>query len=429
MMKEVGRVSGIDSSLSSEGNGVFLRRIFMGVLCAGFILSSPVLAADAAAFYTQKGNDPSFEQVMASGQLPRGKNSGNGFEGSTIEVNHALLKDGPNGGRPMIQDIMIHTLGHSVISRKDFPRWSRWYQEDGNTQVFRLFKGEENVRNSRKLAARIEAHSQFGWKKGDGWQEWVATYTIIKPHSCAIFQAKNPINHWSFMLNMNDEGDVFLNHRRAENQILARDMVGKPFHVRLRENGHDYEVYFNGEKVGEGFYSRPKGKTSFRWGMYLGAKEVRHDAMILVTGAAINPKEPSLPAFDGIRIPLRVWTNANGQELEVEARYEPGSEGIDFLVDHQWSSYPLSRLSIPDQVQLAGIVAEKSGRPAEVRVRIPLQVWTNAEGQELEAEARYEPGSETIEFLAAGRWNVYSLTELSIADQKKLADLFEGMEE
>jgi hypothetical protein len=87
---------------------------------------------------------------------------------------------------------------------------------------------------------------------------------------------------------MNDQGDVILNHRRAPDKVIARNMTGKPFHIRVRDNGHDYEVYFNGGKVGEGAFARPEGTSNFRWGMYLGKNPVRHDAMIFVSGAAFG---------------------------------------------------------------------------------------------------------------------------------------------
>jgi hypothetical protein len=336
---------------------------------AGAVFQTDAIAGNVEDFYTQKGTDPSFEEVMKSGKLPRGRNSGNGFEGSKIKVNHDLLKDFPSPSPSVIQDINIHTLGNSVIRRTDFDKWSRWYQEDANTQIFRLFKDEENVRNSRGLAARIEAFSSFGWKKGDGWQEWAATYTIIKPHRCAIFQAKNPLSDWSVMINMNDDGDVFINHRRADNKVIARNMVGKPFHIRIRENGHDYEGYFNGKLEGSGSYDRPKGETGFRWGMYLGAKPVTHDAMILVTGAVINPKdsgeqlvaepkpepqsEPEPEPEPGIPIPLRTWKNRNGESIRAEARFEAGSDVIKLKVRGKWIPYPLEELSDTDRKELA----------------------------------------------------------------------------
>lgn len=357
-------------AMAVETNGALLPPKALRLLVVWAVLQTDLPAASPEDFYTRKGSDPSFAEVMKSGELPRGRNSRNGFTGSKIEVNQDLLKDYPSTSRRVIEDIMIHTLGSSMIRRGDFPKWSRWYQEDGNTQIFRLFKGEENVRNSRKLAARIEAFSAFKWKKGDGWQEWVGTYTIIKPHGCSIFQAKNPHNDWSVMINMNDNGDVSLNHRRGDDKVMARGMTGKPFQLRIRENGHDYEVYFNGRKEGEGSYARPEGETNFRWGMYLGAKEVRHDAMILVTGAAINPRnldefvvkepepepipepEPEPEPPPGIAIPVRVWTNRNDGELKAEARYQPGADVIHFKLQGAWTAYPLTELSTDDQREL-----------------------------------------------------------------------------
>ncbi|MCH7228226.1 hypothetical protein [Haloferula sp. A504] len=358
------------SPMGAERNGHLLLPKALRLLIIGAVLQPGLPAASPDAFYTQKGSDPSFAEVMKSGKLPRGRNSGNGFKGSRIEVNQDLLKGYPSTSRRVIEDIMIHTLGNSMIRRPDFPKWSRWYQEDGNTQIFRLFKGEENVRNSRELAARTEAFSAFKWKKGDGWQEWVGTYTIIKPHGCSIFQAKNPHNDWSVMINMNDDGDVSLNHRRGEDKVMARNMTAKPFQIRIRENGHDYEVYFNGRKEGEGSYARTQGETNFRWGMYLGGREVRHDAMILVTGAAINPRnldefvvvdpepeaipepapEPEPPP--GVAIPVRKWTNRSDGELEAEARYKPGTDVIHFKIEGTWTAYPLTELSTEDQREL-----------------------------------------------------------------------------
>lgn len=239
--------------------------------------------------YTQRGTDPPFEEVMKSGDLPKGENSRQGVKGSKINVENKLVELTPEAKRPIPKDIKIHTLGSSVIGRQDFDKWSRWYQEDGSTQVFRLFPGEVNVRNARENAARVEAFSNLHWQRGD-WHEWSGTYTIIKPHGAAIFQAKNNINDWSVQINMNDNGDVKLNHRRAEDVVIAKNMTGKPFRIRVRDNGHDYEVYLDGKKVGEGLYARPEGTTGFRWGMYLGKSTVKHEAMIFVSGVTIDGK-------------------------------------------------------------------------------------------------------------------------------------------
>jgi len=255
-----------------------------------FISAISIKASPSELLYQQKGSDPSFAEVLKGGKLPKGQNSKTGVTGSTIEVQNKLVEVTPEARRPIPKEINIHTLGSSSIPRSDFKKWSRWYQEDGSTQVFRLFKGEVNMRNARENAARIEAFSDLHWKRG-AWHEWSGTYTIIKPHGAAIFQVKNNINDWSVQINMNANGDVILNHRRAEDKVIAKDMVGKPFHIRVRDNGQDYEVYLDGKKVGEGSYARPEGTTGFRWGMYLGHSTVDQDAMIFVSGATVDGKD------------------------------------------------------------------------------------------------------------------------------------------
>lgn len=252
----------------------------MALVCS----SGAAEVADSATLYTQEGTDPSFASILEAGAIPVGKNSGQGITGSVVDVNNEVVEKGAYGNRPIPEMIRIHTLGNSAIPRSQFPKWTRWYQEDGTTQVFRLFQGETNVRNSRKNAARIEAFSYLKWQRGD-WHEWSGTYTIVKPHGCSIFQAKNNRNEWSVMINLSDNGDITLNHRRHQkDKIIARNMTGKSFDLRVRDNGHEYEVYLDGEKVGAGHYDRPEGHTTFRWGMYVGKHPVKHDAMIFVTG-------------------------------------------------------------------------------------------------------------------------------------------------
>ena len=257
---------------------------FTFIVCLG-----SMQAGFSESLFTQKGTDPSFAEIMQSGKLPKGNNSKIGVTGSTVNVANQLVEITPEAKRPIPQAIKIHTLGNSAISRGDFKKWSRWYQEDGSTQVFRLFKGETNVRNARENAARTEAFSNVNWKVGT-WHEWSGTYTIIKPHGAAIFQAKNNINDWSVQINMNSKGDVVLNHRRAKDKVIATSMVGKPFRIRVRDNGLNYEVYLEDKKVGDGSYARPEGTTGFRWGMYLGKSEVSQNAMIFVSGVTIDGK-------------------------------------------------------------------------------------------------------------------------------------------
>lgn len=255
------------------------------------VVAGPVAAdrePDVGKLYRNKheGKDPSFTRLLDTGYLPKGKNSTKGVQGTRVIVNHKLVETTAKARRPIPRDIKIHTVGNSHIKRDQFGRWSRWYQEDGSTQVFRMFEGEHNVRNSRPDAGRIESYSSLQWKRG-AWHTWEGTYTIIKPHGAMIFQAKNSDNEWGVSIAMGDTGDIKLNHRRGQKDaIIAKEMVGKPFVLKVRDNGHDYEVFLDGKKVGEGHYNRPTGTTRFRWGMY--GKTFRHDAMLFVSGVAYD---------------------------------------------------------------------------------------------------------------------------------------------
>lgn len=239
--------------------------------------------------YAVQGEDPSWATILQNQQIPIGTNSVTGITGSIVDVNNEVIEKGPYALRPIETEINIHTLGNSLIARRDFHKWSRWYQEDGNTQVFRLFDGEHNVRNTRVNAARIEAFSKKKWDRGT-WHEWVGTYTILKAQGCAIFQVKNNGEDWSIQLVMNNDGDIIYQPRRATAQTVLKNMEGKSFHVRIRDDGHTSECYINEEFVGRHDWARPSGRNAFRWGMYVGGKRLSKDSLLLVTGATVDPK-------------------------------------------------------------------------------------------------------------------------------------------
>lgn len=245
---------------------------------------------EASALYTQQGTDPTFAEIIS--RLPQGGTSTAGLTGSKIHVNKSLVDVGPNAKTPIAKDIGLHTLANSSIHRKDFPKWTRWYQEDGNVQIFRLFKGETNVHNARALAARVEAFGgHWAAGKSNEWHEWSGTYTIVKPGGACIFQDMNSGKTlWAFHLDMNSKGDVLFLPRHVKNgeKVIAANMTGKPFHIRVRDNGLDYELYLNNEKVGSGSYPRPEGINGFRWGMYKGESAVNDDQMVFVTGVTFH---------------------------------------------------------------------------------------------------------------------------------------------
>lgn len=270
---------------------VLIGLIFSVVACCN------VLCYAQGVLYTEgPGTNPPFEDIR--------DDITNGYSGTVIDVNNALVEGGLYGSLGIEDNLRLHTLANSSISQSNFDNWSRWYQTDGATQIFRLFPGEENVRNSRPLAARVEAFdANTGWNVGDGeWHDWVARYTIVKPINAAIFQAKDQDDEaWSVHLNMNQDGRVSVTHRRPlpgqpKTETLVENAIGQPFDVRVRDNGLDYEVYFGDQTqpFTTGQYVRnadpgDNSDTRFRWGIYVGAQEVLSEAMIFVSHASVDP--------------------------------------------------------------------------------------------------------------------------------------------
>jgi autotransporter-associated beta strand protein len=269
--------------------------VLVGTVVLALGRSSP--AVDVNTLFIQTGTDRTWQQLLDANAIPIGTASTAGVTGSVINVNNALVEVGPNKANPIISGLRIHTLGNSSVLRGSFPKWSRWYQEDGTTQVFRLFKDEYNVSNDRANAARIESfYPDVSWSAGDGWFKWQGTYTIVKPVGAAIFQAKDSIDDWSVAINMNGNGDVTLNHRRGTDRVLATNMVGRPFDITVYDNGTNYMVYMNDQYAGYGAFDRPNGSSVFRWGMYVGGLSVpANDAMLFVTGAKITPTVTAPP--------------------------------------------------------------------------------------------------------------------------------------
>ena len=258
--------------------------------------------------YTREGVDPSFASLLESGAIKPGERFSRGpVLGSRIRVNKERLEKQVGKIGPIPKDIGLHTEGSGGISRKDFGQWTRWYQEDGNVQVFRLFKGEQNVRGGvgkDGSPGRVEAYSKSLVVAPGTWREWEGTYTVIEPVGACIFQLMHEGSLWPFHVDMTAEGEIhFLRRRSApgmEREIsLAKDMAGKSVCIKVRANGEDYEVYQKApldagpwKLVTKGSFTKAKNnQISFRWGMYAGSKKgeaIKNDALLFVTGVAIR---------------------------------------------------------------------------------------------------------------------------------------------
>lgn len=281
-------------------------------LLAAFLTTS-VLAAES--LYTCEGSDPSFAAIQeSSGGKPGERFNRGGALGSLIHVNHEMLERQVGKSGPIPKNIGIHTEFSGGINRKDFGKWTRWYQEDGMVQVFRLFKGEQNVRGGSGENAspgRVEAYTTQALRITPAtWHEYQATYTIIKPLGACIFQlfhaGKDPSGNallWPFHIDMSAAGEIhFLRRRPASGQeriiVMAENMAGKSISVKVRANGEDYEVYQKAplddgpwKLLTKGSYTKAQDKISFRWGMYCGSKKgqsVPNDGLLFVTGVTIR---------------------------------------------------------------------------------------------------------------------------------------------
>lgn len=301
------------------------RKIAMSVsalLASGSVVLAEVSPQPAAAavspavpsgLYKQgPGKDASFQELIDRGVIVKGSKNGKPIAGTKIDVNNTLLESNLKNVTGTVRPDRIHTHVNSGIRPKDFGKWSRWYQEDGNTQVFRLFKGEQSVRSLNNIkAGRIEAVKSFNLPESGGWVEWQGTYTIAKPGAGCIFQLmveKNPDTGkgglWPVHINQSPNGDISMQRRRPhgdEEKVvpIAKDAIGKNVTVKVRYDGKGYEVFrrIEGQDkdfvfVGKGTYEpTQKGKVGFRWGIYQGSRpgsSIGQDCILFVTGVKLS---------------------------------------------------------------------------------------------------------------------------------------------
>lgn len=227
--------------------------------------------------------------------------------------NHALLdqQTGVLGPFSSISGVHIPTSGR----RTDYADITRWYQQDGNVQIFRLFQGENNYRYDIPEEAppsRVEAVSPTLTVTPGTWQVWEGTYTIIDPLSANIFQLFHEGSDlWSFHFRMSGTGTITFDRRNSipglPDQItLGENMVGKSLSLKVRADGYNYEVYKKIPLVDAdwvlvtiGYYqASPTGKVIFRWGMYPGSQPgpTSNDGLLFVSAATRSVStDPPVP--------------------------------------------------------------------------------------------------------------------------------------
>jgi hypothetical protein len=283
-------------------------------LACNWLILPSVFAAAPGDLYTRvtPPSDPTPATLISNGTVVWGEQfSNNTVLGSQIVVNDVNLEQetGVPGSVSSISG--VHVPIHS--RRTDTADITRWYQKDGNVQIFRLFQGENNYRYDIPAEAppsRVEAVSPTQAVAPGTWRVWEATYTIVDPLSSNIFQLfHDGSDLWSFHFRMSNAGAITFNRRSPiaglpDNITIAENMVGKSLSLRVRANGYNYEVYkkipfvdANWVLVTIGQYQQsPTGEVIFRWGMYPGSQPgtTSKNGLLFVSGAATSVSSPSM---------------------------------------------------------------------------------------------------------------------------------------
>lgn len=206
----------------------------------------------------------------------------------------------------IVNNIQIHVPVHSSVGRGSFDCMTRWYQECSNTQIFRMFPNEDNMRSSRRNAPRVEAFGNTSWKKSSNtcWYQWSGLYTFVKARHGAVFQIKHSATYWSMQLVLAERSDgtldLLYNKLRDSDarQTLVRDVQGRSCHVRVLDDGSRHKVFINEQLAVENEMSdRGDGANRFRWGLYSPGEPMDRDILIFVTGAQVK-KIGSIAAYD-----------------------------------------------------------------------------------------------------------------------------------
>lgn len=211
---------------------------------------------------------------------------------------------------------------------------SRWYQETGNTQIFRTFPGDENFVGDRRGAPRSEAFadSNLSTKFGDGkGMTFNGRFHVLEHNGSRdvmLFQSKGTGENtseaslkrgaleepaWGVAMFAEKDGDIVLRERRAsterrrdgtlrpvDNVIDTNKDIGESFNLRVKDDGRNYEAFIDDKSMASGTWDRGNTPTVARWGNYVQAEPFESQAgrggkltgdqeqVVLVSGAKVT---------------------------------------------------------------------------------------------------------------------------------------------
>lgn len=233
--------------------------------------------------YTETGTNVSWNVLKTTL-----KSTTTSVDGSTINVVNSAYETG-YGATAINTAIKLHVLCNSATNTTS---WKRWFQTDGKTQIFRLFNGEYSVIDTRGGHPRIEAYSNSANNytyDATKWHVFKARYSpIYIANSACIFQAKNTIDDWALQLICTSGGAIAYQKRWDGVQTtIATGMIGQSFDIMVKDDGKNYELYYNGVLTTTGSMTRSTGYNQFRWGFYL-TNAMTGDNMMFVSGATFS---------------------------------------------------------------------------------------------------------------------------------------------
>ncbi len=205
--------------------------------------------------------------------------------GTRINVPNSLIETTSTGSRSVMANSVLRWHNPLSSTFKN-PTSSRWYQKDGNTQVFRVFPGDENLSSSREGAGRSEAFAyNLTTVESDGKKlTFSARYHVAKHNSSRdvkLFQSKargldtisGTYPAWGIALWVEKDGDIILVKR---NEVFSRNekidtgySVGQSFNLRIVDDGYSYKAFINNVEKASGVWERGDSPTVARWGAYV----------------------------------------------------------------------------------------------------------------------------------------------------------------
>ncbi|WP_139956527.1 polysaccharide lyase family 7 protein [Flavicella sediminum] len=189
----------------------------------------------------------------------------------------------PNEGIP--NPFNLFTVIDDDVERKNFNKVAKWYEEEANKQIFKLFDGDEYI--GERKHARTEAGQGLKWKEGAEWHILEAT---MKPsgkldETYTIAQLFAGCCGPQLRVEVRTNGRINVGSRANGNSRISTDedwaTGNKSFKIKIRSNGKEMEVYFNDELKFTGISEEStKGNTAalyhFRWGVYSNNKMIKN---------------------------------------------------------------------------------------------------------------------------------------------------------